>query len=316
MQQTENKNKIFTSPIFVTAMALVCTALWGSASPFIKLGYQHCLVDTKVPSILLFAGTRFALAGLITVIIYSIARMKILYPKKENIIRVAKVSAFQTVLQYIFFYIGLANTTSVKGTIASGTNTFFSILIASLIFRQEKLTVKKMVACLLGFAGIIAVNLNGLDLTMNFLGDGFVIFSAAACGASSVLTKRYSKYEDPVVISGYQFIGGGIFMMIAGLAFGGKMKLTSGTGIAVIIYLAFLSAIAYSVWGILLKHNPVSKVTVFCFMTPVFGTILSMLMITGEEKVNPINLVITLILVCTGILMINYQKPAKEENKE
>lgn len=311
MQQTDNKNKIFTSTIFVTAMALLCTALWGSASPFIKLGYQHCLVDTKVPSILLFAGTRFALAGLITVIIYSIARRKILYPKKENIIRVAKVSAFQTVLQYIFFYIGLANTTSVKGTIASGTNTFFSILIASLIFRQEKLTVKKMVACLLGFAGIIAVNLNGLDLTMNFFGDVFVIFSAAACGASSVLTKRYSKYEDPVVISGYQFIGGGIFMMIAGLAFGGKMKLTSGTGIVVLIYLAFLSAIAYSVWGILLKHNPVSKVTVFCFMTPVFGTILSMLMITGEEKVNPINLVITLILVCTGILMINYQKPVK-----
>ena len=317
MEQTENKNRIFTSPIFVTAMALLCTALWGSATPFIKTGYLHCLPKQDVPSILLFAGTRFALAGIITVIIYSIARKKFLYPKKENILKVASVSAFQTVLQYIFFYIGLANTTGVKGTIASGTGTFFSIIIASLIFRQEKLTVKKVVACLVGFIGIIVVNLNGLELTMNFLGDGFVILSAAAYGVSSVLTKRYSKYEDPVVISGYQFVGGGIFMMIIGLAFGGRISLTSGTGIAVLVYLAFLSAIAYSVWGILLKHNPVSKVTVFCFMTPVFGTILSMLMLRGEDsKVKPLNLIITLVLVCTGILMINYQKTVKEENKE
>lgn len=312
MEQTENKNKILTSPIFVTAMALVCTALWGSATPFIKTGYQYCLPEQNVPSILLFAGTRFTLAGIITVIIYSIARRKLLYPKKENIVLIAKVGVFQTVLQYIFFYVGLANTTGVKGTIASGTGTFFSILIASLIFHQEKLTVKKIVACMLGLAGIIIVNLNGIELTINFLGDVFVIFSAIAYSVSSVLTKRYSKYEDPVVISGYQFIGGGIFMIIIGLVFGGKMQFTSGTGIAVLIYLAFLSAIAFSVWGILLKYNPVSKVTVFCFMTPVFGTIFSMLMLTEDSKVKPLNLIVTLILICTGVLMINYQKPVKE----
>lgn len=315
MEQTENKNKILTSPIFITAMALLCTALWGSATPFIKTGYQHCLPEQNVPSILLFAGTRFTLAGIITVIIYSIARRKLLYPKKENIVLIAKVGVFQTVLQYIFFYVGLSNTTGVKGTIASGTGTFFSILIASLIFHQEKLTVKKIVACLFGLAGIIIVNLNGLELTINFLGDVFVIFSAIAYSVSSVLTKRYSKYEDPVVISGYQFIGGGIFMVIVGLIFGGKMQLTSGTGIAVLIYLAFLSAIAFSVWGILLKYNPVSKVTVFCFMTPVFGTIFSMLMLTEDSKVKPLNLIVTLILICTGVLMINYQKPVKETKK-
>ncbi len=316
MESTENKNKLFTSPVFVTVMALLCTALWGSATPFIKTGYKYCLPEQNVPSILLFAGTRFALAGVLTVLIYSIARKKLLYPKKQNILMVAKVSAFQTVIQYIFFYIGLANTTGVKGTIASGSNVFFSILIASLVFRQEKLTVKKIVACVLGFAGIIVVNLNGLDLTMNFLGDGFVLLSAAAYGVSSVLIKRYSKYEDPVVISGYQFIGGGIFMMIVGLIFGGRITLTSLTGVAVLVYLAFLSAIAYSVWGILLKHNPVSKVTVFCFMIPVFGTLLSTLMLSESSNVSPVNLVITLVLICSGIIMLNYQKPEKPSKTE
>jgi drug/metabolite transporter (DMT)-like permease len=41
-----------------------------------------------------------------------------------------------------------------------------------------------------------------------------------------------------------------------------------------LLYLALVSAVAYSLWGILLKYNPISRVAVFGFMTPVFGVIL------------------------------------------
>ena len=175
MQKT---NKIYTNILFVTFAALLCCALWGSATPMIKIGYELLLPERNVASTILFAGVRFAIAGIITVIIYSVGRKTFLYPKKENIFRVIKISCFQTVIQYIFFYIGLANTTGVKGTIISGSNVFFAIIIASLIFRQENLTFKKIFGCILGFAGIIVVNLNGLDLNMNFTGDAFVLFSA------------------------------------------------------------------------------------------------------------------------------------------
>ena len=196
------KNKIFTNPIFVTIAALFCCALWGSATPFIKIGYELMLPVKHTSSTILFAGVRFCLAGIFTIIIYSVARGRFLYPRKENIAKVLTVSLFQTVIQYIFFYIGLANTTGVKGTIASGSNAFFAMLIASLVFKQEKLTLKKVLACIIGFSGIVLVNLNGLDFNMNFTGDGFVIFSTIAYAISSVLIKRYSAYEDPVVISG------------------------------------------------------------------------------------------------------------------
>ena len=151
MQKT---NKIYTNMIFVTFAALLCCALWGSATPAIKIGYELLLPERNVPSIMLFAGVRFTIAGLLTVLIYSIGRRKFLYPKKENYGKVCVISCFQTVIQYIFFYIGLANTTGVKGTIISGSNVFFAILIASLIFHQEKITVKKILGCFLGFAGI------------------------------------------------------------------------------------------------------------------------------------------------------------------
>ena len=308
MEDEMKSNKIFTNGIFVFFAAMLCCALWGSATPFIKMGYELMMPEKDVPSTLLFAGVRFFLAGILTVVIYSIARKKFLYPKKENLGKVATVSVFQTIIQYVFFYIGLANTTGVKGTVISGSNTFFSILVASLIFRQEKLTFKKILACVLGFAGIILVNLNGLDLNMNLMGDGFVLFSTIAYGVSSVLIKRYSAYEDPVVISGYQFIMGGAVMVVLGLCLGGSVQIESMTAVGVLVYLAILSAVAYSVWGVLLKYNPVSKVTVYSFMIPVFGVILSKLMLTEQGGVSALNLVLALVLIAGGIGVLNYSK--------
>ena len=314
MKELNEKRNPLTSPILLTALALLCCALWGSATPAIKTGYKLLSVS-GTPSIMLFAGIRFTLAGVLTVLIYSIARRRFLFPKRENVGRVLTISAFQTVIQYIFFYIGLANTLGVKGTIESGSSAFFCILIASLIFRQENLTVKKIVACVLGFAGIIIVNLNGLDLTMNFFGDGFVIFSTISYAFSSVLMKKFSKHEDPVVISGYQFIVVGIFMVIVGLIAGGTVDFSDPMGLLLMGYLALLSAVAYAVWGVLLKYNPVSRVTIFSFTTPIFGTIFSLIFLADETAaVSPINLIATLVLVSSGILLLNYQ-PAKKSAK-
>ena len=305
--------KIFTSPLFIVIGAMLCCALWGSATPFIKMGYKVMFEGAKpnVPSTILFAGIRFAAAGFITIAIYSIARKKVLYPKRENIDKVAIIALFQTVIQYFFFYIGLANTSGAKGTIISGSSSFFAIFISSLIFKQEKLTVKKVGACIVGFAGIIAVNLNGLDFNMNFTGDAFVLFSTVSLAFSSVLIKIFSKDEDPVVISGYQFMLGGAVMIIVGLIAGGKIDYVTPKGIAILVYLSFLSAIAYALWGILLKFNPVSKVTIFSFMTPVFGVLLTKLMLPEESTVQLVNLLISLVLVCAGVFMLNYTRQNK-----
>ena len=309
---TKQQKSIFTHPAVIVFSALLCCALWGSATPFIKIGSSMMIPEKNVASTILFAGIRFTMAGILTVAIYSIARRRFLIPKATSLPKIFTVSAFQTVIQYIFFYVGLTNTTGVKGTIASGSSAFFCVLIASLIFRQEKLTAKKIIACILGFAGIVCVNLNGLDVTMNFFGDGFVILSTVSYAFSSVLMKRFSKTEEPVLISGYQFIFGGAFMVLVGLVFGGQIIIPNIAALGVLVYLSALSAVAYALWGLLLKHNPVSKVSVFSFSTPIFGTLLSWLMLPEDSGTSPINLIITLLLVSLGIFLLNYQKKQAE----
>lgn len=316
MEQLEIKSQrsAFSITWVLVLVAMVSCALWGSATPAIKTGYKLLSVE-GVASIMLFAGMRFVLAGILTVIIFSIARRRLLLPKPKNLPMILFVSVFHTIIQYIFFYLGLAYTSGVKGTVASGSGAFFAVLIASLIFRQEKLTLKKIIACVIGFVGILVMNLNGLAFTadpLDIMGVGFVLLSTVSSSFAAVLVKKYSAIEDPVVISGYQFIAGGIFMIIVGLAFGGEVDLTSALGVSVLVYLGFLSAIAYSLWGILLKHNPVSRVTVFNFMTPIFGVIFSTIFLDEKGSVSPINLIITLILISLGIFMLNYKPRGKQ----
>lgn len=324
MQIVEKKQNIFSNPVIMTLVALICCALWGSATPAIKTGYKLLSVS-GVASIMLFAGMRFFLAGVFTVIIFSVSAKKVLVPKRENIPRILLVSVFQTVVQYIFFYLGLAYTSGVKGTVASGSGAFFAVLIASLIFKQEKLTVKKISACVIGFLGILIMNFDGLALTgdaLDLMGVGFVLLSTVSSSFSSVLIKKFSAYENPVVISGYQFIVGGLFMAIVGFAFGGRVYMGDFLGILDLVYLALLSAVAYSLWGILLKYNPVSRVTVFNFMTPIFGVLLTLLFLPDEpSNVTPWALVVTLVLISTGILLLNYRRTPKvtvniEKNNE
>ena len=312
MSPQNQKPSLASRPAVLVATALLCCALWGSATPAIKNGYR-LLEISGVASIMLFAGIRFLLAGLMTVAIFSVAEKKVLVPKKENLKYVLVISAFQTVLQYVFFYLGLDNTTGVKGTVASGSGAFFALLIAALIFRQEKFTLRKIIACILGFSGIVLMNISGLSATGgkgDLLGVIFVLISTVAASFGSVFIKRYSAYENPVTLSGYQFAIGGVFMIAVGLCMGGKINLGNFVGVLDLLYLGLLSAIAYSLWSILLKHNPVSRVSAFNFMTPLFGVLLTRIFLPNEaSNVAPLQLFFTLVLICVGIFMLNYTKP-------
>ena len=115
----------------------------------------------------------------------------------------------------------------------------------------------------------------GFDMSIKLSGEGAILLSAAAYALSSGMIKKYSKDENPVVLSGYQFFLGGIILVVVGIATGGKISGFTLASIALLIYMAMISAVAYTLWGILLKYNPVGKVAVFGFTNPIFGVILS-----------------------------------------
>lgn len=316
-EKKRTKEEFMTKTAVVWLGAMLCCALWGSAFPCIKIGYQMFSIPAEdTASQILFAGYRFTLAGILTIIIGSLLNHGALVPKKESFGKILWLSMLQTVLQYLFFYIGLAHTTGVKASIIEGMNVFIAILVASLIFHQEELTAKKMSGCVIGFLGVVLVNVtkSGLDTSLSFTGEGFILLSTLAYAFSSVYLKRFSQKENPVLLSGYQFMTGGIIMSICGMLMGGKVTGFHVASVAILVYMAFISAVAYSLWGILLKYNPVSRVAVFGFMNPVFGVILSALLLEGESQTLGIKCIVALVLVCVGIYVVNYVKPETNES--
>lgn len=263
-----------------------------------------------VGSQFLFAGIRFTLAGILTILFGSILSKKILLPKKESLFSVFKLSMVQTVLQYVFFYIGLANTSGVKSSIINAANVFLSILFAVFIFKYEKMTVLKVLGCVVGFLGVVVINLanGGFDMSIKLSGEGAILLSAAAYALSSGMIKKYSKDENPVVLSGYQFFLGGIILVVVGIATGGKISGFTLASIALLIYMAMISAVAYTLWGILLKYNPVGKVAVFGFTNPIFGVILSAVFLGEKNQAFGIQGLVALVLVSVGIFMVNKSK--------
>ncbi|MCQ2541948.1 MAG: DMT family transporter [Lachnospiraceae bacterium] len=288
----------------VVLLATICDLLWGSAFPCIKLGYKFFNISSDdTASQIFFAGLRFTLAGLLVIIFMSFVKRRFLVPRSlKTFGRISLLSCFQTILQYILFYIGLAHTNGVKGSIIEASNVFIAIFVASLIFKQEKLTTKKLIGSLIGFIGVVIINLKGLTFDLN-IGDMCVFMSTFAYAVSSVLLKRYSTEEDTVMMSGYQFLFGGIIMTLIGLLLGGKLTVFTTQGIVLLVYLAFISAMAYSLWAILLTYNPISKVAVMGFLNPVFGVILSAIILNEGDIIN-LRSIVALILVCVGICVV------------
>ena len=303
------KSNILQKTPVAALLALFCSALWGSAFPCVKIGYDLFGIDkASTPSIILFAGVRFFIAGIMVIIIGSVIHKKPLVPKPAEIPKVMLLSLFQTILQYLFFYIGLANTSGVKSSVIEGMSVFVCILVSALIFRLEKLTIAKIAGCILGTAGIIAINLDSsLVSDINFTGDGFILISTVAYAISSVLIKHFSADTDTMMLSGWQFLFGGTVMSIIGLLLGGRFEYgkIGVEAVLMLMYLAFISACAYSIWSLLLKYNPVSKIAVFGFMNPVCGVLLSAVLLGETEQAFRLESAAALVLISAGIFIVN-----------
>ena len=299
------KKNMMAKPLVVTVLAIVCNMLWGSAIPFINLGYRYFNIPSgETATQILFAGVRFFLAGLMTILFTSLLGRKLVRPRRKNAHMVVKLSMLHTVMQYVFFYIGVAHTVGVKSAIIQGLNAFVAILIACYFFRSERMNALKWIGGALGVSGIVVVNLGGdLGGGMRLTGEGFLLISmiAGACSAGAI--KYFAQKEDPVALSGWQFMFGGLIMAAAGFCLGGRLNPSGWGAPAVLVYLAGLSAVAYTVWSVLLKYNPVSRIAPFMFLQPIFGVLLSLIFSPGTQ-VPFVRYGCALVLVCASIIVI------------
>lgn len=297
---------IFARKKIAFLSATLCCLLWGSSYPAIKNGYLLFQIATDdIPSKIVFAGYRFLFAGLLLLLFALMQGKSVTRLNGRQFGQLTLLGLTQTSLQYAFFYIGLAYTTGVKGSIMNATGTFFSVLLAHMIYQNDKLTFNKSLGCIVGFLGVMLVNFNHSLMDFGFVwqGDGFVVLAAFILSAAMLYGKRISQTIDPTVMTGWQLGIGGLALVAGGYLTGGTLEVHSMTALAVLGYLILLSSVAFALWSVILKYNRVSMIAPFNFVIPVAGTVLSAIFL--GENILEWKYAIALVLVCSGIWWVN-----------
>lgn len=306
-----DKTKFYTKKSNIILLAILCCVLWESAYPAVKCGYEFFYIESDdIPTKLIFAGYRFSLAGLIVLLYETITKNNIFAFKADQYGKIALLGIINTTIQYIFFYVGLSYTTGVRGSIINGTGTFMSIILAHFLYKNDKLKLNKIIGCIVGFGGVVLVNLNGgsssLSGSFSIKGEGFILVSTCAFALGSIYSKSITQKMDAAIVTGYQLFVGGLILTILGYNFGGRLTGFTLKSTSLLTYMALLSAVAFVIWMQLFKFNKVGKVAVFNFLVPVFGTLLSGIFL--HENIFDAKMLIALILVCSGIYLVYREK--------
>lgn len=314
LKKKNKRDTMFTKLIKNTTasyfIAILCTLLWGTAFPFIKMGYiSFAIEENDIGAKLIFAGLRFMIAGFMVYLTVWITDRKLPTLNKNDILPVTGLGLVQTAAQYIFTYIGIGFTSGTNTSIITACGAFFTVLAVPLFFRSDKLNIFKILGCIIGFAGVIAINRGGAVSADTMLGDVLILFSTVSAAGGNIISKKVALNRNPIKVTAFQLVIGGTVLLLSGFVCGGRLEFANIQSILILLWLAFVSAAAFSLWTALLKHHQASRISIFNLLVPVFGTFLSGVML--GEAVFRIETLVSLVLISAGIVLVNIKKEEK-----
>ncbi len=303
------KNKV---GVFITA--LFCTVCWGLCYPLIKLNQNYFSVEsTDIFSQFFLAGVRMTFSGILIFIICFITKSFCL-PEKKQWTGVIFITLFQTIIHYALTYLGQGMTDGSKTPVLKEISAFFIILIMNFVSKDDKLTLNKIIGCLLGFSGVVIINLSG-GFNFNIQPGDIIIIGAALSNAIGQVFLKFSSSSarSPFTIVAFSHFTGGLIMLLIGIIGGGKLIATSSASYFLLIAIVFTTAIPYMLWSQLYKYNKASIMSVYCLMTPMFGMLFTSLFF-GNSNVFSLYSVGALVLISLGILCVNLHFGKKRDN--
>lgn len=260
---------------------LLCAGLWGSAFPVIKLSFAHLHFDSYGEQ-LLFAGTRFMLAG---VIVSIFCRRNILRSLREAPKRdLLWVTLGQTFGQYVFFYYALRVSSGTLGALLVGSGSLWWVVLAPLFLKSPFPSGKQWLALLSCAVGIcLAVYAPGAG-SGDVLKGTIAFLLSTLCGAFGAIgMKRVAPRFGSRSVTSLSLFFGGAMLTLAGSASWPEFAVDYSWGsFGVTLYLSILSATAFTVWNRLIERYSVNVLSAYRFMIPLCGVIESALFLESE----------------------------------
>lgn len=302
----KEKRDIFRHPVWVTILALTAAISWGWAFPLVKLGFEEFGITTAMTGAkMLFAGLRFAFAGVLVLILAFVMRRRFAISGTSGWLYILFFALMNTTLHYAFFYIGLSYTSGARAAILNSLGTFLVVLLACAFFKTDKLTVGKLIGCSIGFTGLLILNVGGADAGFTILGDGMIIVNTLCAACAGLLTRGLASRGDVFVATGYSLFFGGLSLVAIGMLWGGELPSVTMRGVVILFLLTAISSLGFTLYNKLLSCNPVGRVAIFNSLIPIVGAVTSCICL-GEPFYW--KYMFAALLATAGIYIINRQK--------
>lgn len=291
----------------VTLLSLAM--IWGANMAMIKIGVRELAP-------LFMAGTRALIAG---GCLYIWMRLKGIEAFPSRVI------LFHGIVVGLLFggefgliYASLKHNLASRVYILVYTTPFFVALEAHFFLSGDRITPHKLLGLLFAFGGIVALFVKDFQ-TVSFSilpGDLMALAAAFLWATTTVYLKKYLAHQTrPIQSLFYQVFFSAPFLLILSFLF--EDPIITGfslmTGFSLFYQSIIITFLSFLVWFELVHKYPVSLLHAFSFFTPLFGVMLSGMLILGET-ITP-NVIVALILICLGMLLVNYH-PARTEAKE
>ena len=304
---TISKVSIFQRPLWVALFALTAAVSWGWAYPLIKLGFEEFAITQEMTaSKMLFAGIRFTISGLIVLAIALAKGLSLRVYKPSGWAYLVGYALLNTTIHYAFFYIGLSHSAGARAAILNSLGVFMLVLLACVFFKSDKLTPAKIIGCVVGFTGILVLNIGGgAGNGFTFMGDGMIILNAMCSAFAGLMTRGLGRRANVFVATGYSLAIGGAMLMLPGILLGGTLPSITFAGVGILFLLICISTLGFTLYNKLLSCNPVGKVAIFNSLIPVVGAVTSCLCLSEPFYWKYLA---AALLAMTGIYIINARK--------
>lgn len=275
--------------------AIISIFLWSTTATVTKLllGSLDSMQILAVSS--LFAFIALLIANLIKRNLKELRSYKI-----KDFIQIAIIGVLGTFLYNLFLYLGIDTLEASQAFIINYLWPIMTVVFACIILK-EKMTLRKAIAIVLSFIGVIIVTAKGDLLNIekdSIIGAIYCILAAVSYGLFSVLNKQkgYNKYLSMMLYYLDSFIISLIYVVFSK----NTLVLELNQLLGLVWIGIFTSAIAFTSWALALEKGDTAKISNLAYMTPFLSLIWTTLILREDFNVYSI---FGLIVIVSGIFI-------------
>jgi drug/metabolite transporter (DMT)-like permease len=286
-------------PLTASLILVMLCFLWGGNMVSVKISNQG------IPPIAAATGRSIIAAALLWLYARSKGE-KVLFPRGD--LQHAAVIGILFGLEFILLYWGASFTDASRGIIFLYAQPFWTALGAHFLLPGDRLTPVKVAGLILAFAGLLSVY-GARSTTLgpqHWLGDLMELGAGVSWALTTIYVKKILENRD---LTHYQTLFAQFsfsipLMAAAWLLFerSGALLLTPPVVGAFAYQCLLVAFFSYLFWFWMIHRFSVSRLAAFTFLAPLFGVILSGLVL--RESI-PLLLWIGLVLVAAGIYLVN-----------